>query len=154
MRGWQANKKRTCALPVVLGLCPKRKYPPLCGGIFIASCDIFHAEISRMWWKEVFFEPEEVHCATIYCGLIYYIFYHNWKNENAASGKEGMRIYVLFGIYYKAKCIFLRFRPLFAGSRGHRSGPSGRHVLNQQRCFPPDGSALLPISGGTARQPG
>ena len=75
---------------------------------------IFHAEISRMWWKEVFFEPEEVHCATIYCGLIYYIFYHNWKNENAASGKEGMRIYVLFGIYYKAKCIFLRFRPLFA----------------------------------------
>ena len=35
MRGWQANKKRTCALPVILGLCPKRKYPPLCGGIFI-----------------------------------------------------------------------------------------------------------------------
>ena len=83
-------------------------------GRFFASCDIFHAEISRMWWKEVFFEPEEVHCATIYCGLVYYIFYHNWKNENAASRKEGMRIYVLFGIYYKEKYIFLRFRPLFA----------------------------------------
>ena len=25
-------KKRTCVLPAVLGLCPKRKYPPLCGG--------------------------------------------------------------------------------------------------------------------------
>ena len=32
MRGWQANKKRTCALPVVLGLCPKRKYPRFAGG--------------------------------------------------------------------------------------------------------------------------
>ena len=27
---------RTCALLVLLGLCPKLKYPPLCGGIFIA----------------------------------------------------------------------------------------------------------------------
>ncbi|WP_343256391.1 hypothetical protein, partial [Ligaoa zhengdingensis] len=36
-RGWQADKRRTCALPVVLGLCPKLKYPPLCGGIFIVS---------------------------------------------------------------------------------------------------------------------
>ena len=27
--------KRTCASPVSLGLCPKRKYPPLNGGIFI-----------------------------------------------------------------------------------------------------------------------
>ena len=27
MHGWQANKKRTCALPVLLGLCPKLKYP-------------------------------------------------------------------------------------------------------------------------------
>ena len=35
MRGWQANIKRTCAQPVILGLCPKLKYPPLCGGIFI-----------------------------------------------------------------------------------------------------------------------
>ncbi|MBR3817265.1 MAG: hypothetical protein IKJ27_11140, partial [Clostridia bacterium] len=35
MRGWQANKRRTCALPVVLGLCPKRKNHPLCGWIFI-----------------------------------------------------------------------------------------------------------------------
>ena len=32
MHGWQANKKRTCAQPVVLGLCPKLKSPPLCGG--------------------------------------------------------------------------------------------------------------------------
>ena len=37
MHGWQANKKRTCALPVILGLCPKMKYPPLCGGIFIVN---------------------------------------------------------------------------------------------------------------------
>ena len=36
MHGWQANLKRTCAQPVVLGLRPKMKYPPLCGGIFIA----------------------------------------------------------------------------------------------------------------------
>ena len=35
MRGWQANSKRTCASPVILGLCPKLKYPPLCGGIII-----------------------------------------------------------------------------------------------------------------------
>ena len=36
-------------LPVILGLCPKRKYPPLCGGIFycvfkrffgIVGCDV------------------------------------------------------------------------------------------------------------------
>ncbi len=33
--GWQANKKRTCAPPVILGLCPKMKYHPLCGWIFI-----------------------------------------------------------------------------------------------------------------------
>ncbi|MBR6554743.1 MAG: hypothetical protein IKT90_00840, partial [Clostridia bacterium] len=33
---WQANKKRTCAPPVLLGLCPKMKYHPLCGWIFIA----------------------------------------------------------------------------------------------------------------------
>ena len=26
---------RTCAPLVLLGLCPKPKYPPLCGGIFI-----------------------------------------------------------------------------------------------------------------------
>ena len=44
MRGWQANKKRTCALPVVLGLCPKRKYPPLCGGIFICWAGEVSAE--------------------------------------------------------------------------------------------------------------
>jgi len=36
MHGWQANKKRTCALPVKIGLCPKMKYHPLCGWIFIA----------------------------------------------------------------------------------------------------------------------
>ena len=35
MHGRQANEKRTCAQPVILGLCPKMKYPPLCGGIFI-----------------------------------------------------------------------------------------------------------------------
>ena len=35
LHGWQANKKRTCAQPVVLGLCPKMKNPPLYGGIFI-----------------------------------------------------------------------------------------------------------------------
>ena len=37
MHGWQANPKRTCAQPVVLGLCPKLKYPPLYGGIFILN---------------------------------------------------------------------------------------------------------------------
>ena len=35
MHGWQANQKRTCVAPVVLGLYPKMKYPPLYGGIFI-----------------------------------------------------------------------------------------------------------------------
>ena len=35
MHGWQANLRRACAQPVVLGLRPKLKYPPLCGGIFI-----------------------------------------------------------------------------------------------------------------------
>ena len=35
LHGWQANLKRTCAQPVVLGLCPKLKYPPFYGGIFI-----------------------------------------------------------------------------------------------------------------------
>ena len=38
-RGWQANKKRTCAPLVVLGLCPKRKNHPLGGWILImAQC--------------------------------------------------------------------------------------------------------------------
>ena len=37
MHGWQANTQRTCAPPVVLGLCPKLKYHPLCGWIFIVS---------------------------------------------------------------------------------------------------------------------
>ncbi len=35
MRGWQANERHTCVLPVVLGLCPKLKYPLLCRGIII-----------------------------------------------------------------------------------------------------------------------
>ena len=35
MHGWQANIQRTCAQPVLLGLCPKLKYPPFYGGIFI-----------------------------------------------------------------------------------------------------------------------
>ena len=29
MRGWQANERHTCVLPVVLGLCPKMKNHPL-----------------------------------------------------------------------------------------------------------------------------
>lgn len=37
MHGCQANKRATCGLPVVLGLCPKMKYHPLCGWIFIIS---------------------------------------------------------------------------------------------------------------------
>ena len=37
MHGWQANKQRTCAPPVILGLCPKMKYHPLCGWIFIGG---------------------------------------------------------------------------------------------------------------------
>ena len=36
LHGWQANKKCTCAQPVLLGLCPKLKYPPFYGGIFIS----------------------------------------------------------------------------------------------------------------------
>lgn len=51
MRGWQANKKRTCALPVVLGLCPKRKYPPLCGGIFIVVVKDNHRQ--SQWRKRL-----------------------------------------------------------------------------------------------------
>ncbi len=40
MRGWQANERHTCVLPVVLGLCPKLKYPLLCRGIIIIlKCD-------------------------------------------------------------------------------------------------------------------
>ena len=39
MQGWQANLKRIYAKPVVLGLCPKLKNPPLCGGIFIYITD-------------------------------------------------------------------------------------------------------------------
>ena len=42
----QANLKRTCAQPVVLGLCPKMKYPPLYGGIFI-FCGNFFQKVSR-----------------------------------------------------------------------------------------------------------
>ena len=34
MLGWQANRQRTCAQPVVLGLCPKLKYPPFSRGDF------------------------------------------------------------------------------------------------------------------------
>jgi len=42
MHGWQANEKRTCAPPVLLGLCPKMKYHPLCGWIFIGDPDENH----------------------------------------------------------------------------------------------------------------
>ena len=34
-RGWQANRERTCAWLVVLGLCLKMKNHPLCGWMFI-----------------------------------------------------------------------------------------------------------------------
>ena len=37
MHGWQANLKRTCASPVLLGFYPKLKYPPFDGGIFIVG---------------------------------------------------------------------------------------------------------------------
>ena len=37
MRGWQANRRRTCAWPVVLGLYPKMKNHPLGGWIFIVK---------------------------------------------------------------------------------------------------------------------
>jgi hypothetical protein len=40
MRGWQANKMHTCVLPVILGLCPKRKNHPLCGWIFICGTKV------------------------------------------------------------------------------------------------------------------
>ena len=33
---------RTCALLVLLGLCPKLKYPPLCGGIFICHSVVLY----------------------------------------------------------------------------------------------------------------
>ncbi len=36
-RGWQANKRRTCAWLVILGLCPKMKNHPLGGWMFIAT---------------------------------------------------------------------------------------------------------------------
>ena len=39
-RGWQANRERTCAWLVVLGLCPKMKNHPLCGWMFIRA-DIY-----------------------------------------------------------------------------------------------------------------
>ncbi len=41
MRGWQANERHTCVLPVVLGLCPKLKYPLLCRGIIIKGVYCF-----------------------------------------------------------------------------------------------------------------
>ena len=40
MHGWQVNLKRTCAQPQGLGLRPKMKYPPLCGGMFIFVSDL------------------------------------------------------------------------------------------------------------------
>ena len=42
MHGWQANLKRTCAQPVSLGLCPKLKYPPFYGGIFICFFGVLY----------------------------------------------------------------------------------------------------------------
>ncbi len=45
MRGWQANERHTCVLPVVLGLCPKLKYPLLCRGIIIERYDIIGPEV-------------------------------------------------------------------------------------------------------------
>ena len=37
LHGWQANLKRTCAQPVILGLCPKLKSLPFHGWIFIST---------------------------------------------------------------------------------------------------------------------
>ena len=47
MHGWQANLKRTCAPPVLLGLCPKMKNHPLCGWIFICIYRLFSAAASH-----------------------------------------------------------------------------------------------------------
>ncbi|MBR3361708.1 MAG: hypothetical protein IKG39_10240, partial [Lachnospiraceae bacterium] len=47
-RGWQANKKRTCAPLVVLGLCPKRKNHPLGGWILIVDKNAFRVRFSSM----------------------------------------------------------------------------------------------------------
>ena len=49
MHGCQANKEATCGLPAVLGLCPKRKYHPLCGWIFIMFKNNFLLEGKTMW---------------------------------------------------------------------------------------------------------
>ena len=59
MHGCQANKEATCGLPAVLGLCPKRKYHPLCGWMlivlrkninkfFINTRTVFRTEVSLM----------------------------------------------------------------------------------------------------------
>ncbi|WP_418615075.1 hypothetical protein, partial [[Ruminococcus] torques] len=40
-RGWQANKRRTCAWLVILGLCPKMKNHPLGGWMFIMALAAF-----------------------------------------------------------------------------------------------------------------
>ena len=44
---------RTCAPLVLLGLCPKLKYPPLCGGIFILYRKYIREIVLSLHWENV-----------------------------------------------------------------------------------------------------
>ncbi len=41
MHGWQANKKRTCAQPKKVGLCPKKKNHRLSRWMFISGYQLY-----------------------------------------------------------------------------------------------------------------
>ena len=63
MHGWQANKERTCAPPVILGLCPKMKNHPLGGWIFISK----RIEVYDTYFNSVFIVKEcffGIHCTS------------------------------------------------------------------------------------------
>ena len=51
LHGWQANKKCTCAQPVVLGLCPKMKYHPFYGGYLFAAWEAIFAAFLFLFLK-------------------------------------------------------------------------------------------------------
>ena len=93
MHGWQANLKRTCAQPVVLGLCPKLKYPPFHGGIFIPlyidnnslahtswNCK-YHIVFAPKYRRKVFFEEKRLEIREILRQLC------QWKGVEIVEGE-------------------------------------------------------------------
>ena len=85
---------RTCAPLVLLGLCPKLKYPPLCGGIFILMLLIAGTE-GAIGRKTAFFIANKKRYSPVsaasFCVNVLVLSYHHVCAHFFEQGKVLLR---------------------------------------------------------------